>query len=103
MRIVAQELEKLSVDELLSLRDQVTVAIGERAARVRKQLRHLANGRIAQAERRGLTKKSRGRRGRRPGYKLEPKYRDPVSGKTWAGRGMRPAWVKRTHLIKRSG
>lgn len=25
--------------------------------------------------------------------KLEPKYRDPVSGKTWTGRGMPPRWL----------
>jgi DNA-binding protein H-NS len=24
---------------------------------------------------------------------VAPKYRDPVSGKTWTGRGRRPSWV----------
>ena len=28
------------------------------------------------------------------GRKLEPKYKDPVSGKTWAGRGRLPSFVK---------
>lgn len=27
------------------------------------------------------------------GRKLEPKYKDPVSGKTWAGRGRLPRWL----------
>lgn len=27
------------------------------------------------------------------GAALAAKYRDPVSGKTWSGRGRRPAWV----------
>jgi len=27
------------------------------------------------------------------GRKLEPKYKDPVSGKTWAGRGRLPNWI----------
>ena len=27
------------------------------------------------------------------GRKLEPKYRDPETGKTWAGRGRIPSWV----------
>lgn len=27
------------------------------------------------------------------GRKLEPKYRDPETGKTWAGRGRKPAFV----------
>lgn len=28
------------------------------------------------------------------GRKLEPKYKDPVSGKTWAGRGRLPAFLQ---------
>lgn len=27
------------------------------------------------------------------GASVAAKYRDPVSGKTWSGRGRRPAWV----------
>jgi DNA-binding protein H-NS len=27
------------------------------------------------------------------GAKLPPKFRDPDSGKTWTGRGMRPNWM----------
>lgn len=27
------------------------------------------------------------------GRKLEPKYRDPETGKTWAGRGRKPSWM----------
>ncbi len=27
------------------------------------------------------------------GISVAAKYRDPVSGKTWSGRGRRPAWV----------
>ena len=27
------------------------------------------------------------------GTKVPPKYRDPVSGKTWTGRGVTPKWV----------
>ncbi|WP_230943187.1 H-NS family nucleoid-associated regulatory protein [Burkholderia vietnamiensis] len=36
------------------------------------------------------------RRYRRGTYKTKPvvpKYRDPVSGKTWSGRGRIPAWI----------
>lgn len=36
--------------------------------------------------------------------KVEPKYRDPVSGATWTGRGMTPKWAqgvdKATLLIR---
>lgn len=27
------------------------------------------------------------------GRKLEPKYRDPETGKTWCGRGKTPLWL----------
>jgi len=32
-------------------------------------------------------------RGKGKGSAAAAKYRDPVSGKTWSGRGRRPAWV----------
>ena len=42
-----------------------------------------------------------GERRRRPasgngtsGPKVAPKYRDPVSGKEWTGRGIAPDWIK---------
>jgi DNA-binding protein H-NS len=28
------------------------------------------------------------------GQKIDPKYSDPVTGKTWTGRGMKPKWMK---------
>ncbi len=28
------------------------------------------------------------------GKKVAPKYRDPVSGATWTGRGLRPKWLQ---------
>jgi DNA-binding protein H-NS len=31
---------------------------------------------------------------RRKGTKAKAKYRDPVSGATWSGRGKEPAWIK---------
>ena len=27
------------------------------------------------------------------GRKVAPKYRDPATGETWAGRGARPRWL----------
>jgi DNA-binding protein H-NS len=29
----------------------------------------------------------------RPSKPVEPKYRHPVTGETWAGRGLAPAWI----------
>lgn len=31
--------------------------------------------------------------GPRPGKKVAPKYRDPESGATWTGRGLKPRWL----------
>ena len=28
------------------------------------------------------------------GKKVQPKYRDPVSGATWTGRGLKPKWLQ---------
>lgn len=31
--------------------------------------------------------------GRKSGGKVAAKYRDPISGKTWTGRGLAPKWL----------
>ena len=41
------------------------------------------------------------RRGRKPGYKVPAKYRDPVTGATWGGAGRQPNWV--TWYLARDG
>lgn len=33
-------------------------------------------------------------RGAVAGKKVEPKYRDPASGATWTGRGLKPKWLQ---------
>ena len=33
-------------------------------------------------------------KGKGTGTKAAPKYRDPISGSTWTGRGVAPAWIK---------
>lgn len=42
--------------------------------------------------------------GRKSGGKVAAKYRDPISGKTWTGRGLAPKWLagknKEDFLIK---
>ena len=30
--------------------------------------------------------------------KVQPKYRDPVTGNTWTGRGLRPQWLQGKNL-----
>ncbi len=33
------------------------------------------------------------KQGAKRGTKVQPKYRDPISGLTWSGRGLRPKWL----------
>lgn len=44
--------------------------------------------------------RSANRRGAMKGTKVEPKYRHPETGETWAGRGVQPTWM-RAYLKKR--
>ncbi len=36
---------------------------------------------------------ARGTRGPNGGGKVEPKYKNPVTGETWTGRGKAPKWI----------
>jgi DNA-binding protein H-NS len=79
-------LAKLDVAALLKLRDDVSTALGRRAHELEGQLAKL-----------GADVGGGGRRGGRvsslKGLKVAPKYRDPKTGDTWAGRGARPRWL----------
>ena len=44
----------------------------------------------------GLDKSVKAKTGPRPGQKVVPKYRDPLSGATWSGRGKTPRWINGT-------
>jgi len=41
----------------------------------------------------GLDKAPKGKAGPKPGNKIAAKYRDPLSGATWSGRGKTPKWI----------
>lgn len=79
-------LAKLDVAALLKLRENVSTALSRRAHELEGQLARLGGG-----------VGGRGRRGGRvsslKGQKVAPKYRDPATGDTWAGRGARPRWL----------
>jgi DNA-binding protein H-NS len=72
-------LSSMTVDALISLRNQVDKRLLECRAGLEKQLAALAGQ--ASSKRKSLK-----------GAKVPPKYRSP-SGETWAGRGMRPKWM----------
>ena len=78
-------LAAMSVDALLKLRDDIGDILSRRADDLQHQLSRLTGG----ARRRGRPAGS-GRKGR----KVPPKYRDPRSGDTWAGRGAQPVWLR---------
>jgi len=78
-------LARLDVSALLKLRDDVGAALKQRAHELESQLARL-----------GEDVGGRGRRGgvsSLKGVKVAPKYRDPATGNTWAGRGARPRWL----------
>ena len=41
----------------------------------------------------GLDKSPKAKSGPKPGNKIAPKYREPLTGATWSGRGKTPKWI----------
>jgi DNA-binding protein H-NS len=78
-------LASMSVDALLTLRDDIGRMLSGKAKELKRQLSRLASD----ATSRGSTP---GRRGPKKGRKVPPKYRGP-KGETWSGRGLRPRWL----------
>jgi DNA-binding protein H-NS len=79
----ARNLASMSVEALLQLRDDIGRVLSERADELRSQLSRLGLGGD------GRTRRVSAMRGQ----KVAPKYRDPETGETWAGRGARPRWL----------
>src|SRR5512133_3859481 len=89
-------LQKLTTTELLDIREYIDAVLKSRVAQERRDIERLI-ARIDQAE-------SGRERGGRPPSKLKgkavaPKYRNPETGETWAGRGATPVWLR--DLLKR--
>ena len=79
-------LAKLSVDELLKLRDEIGSALSKKADALKSQLALMGNG--SNGAGKGRRKSVRGR-------KVAPKYRSKKDPKlTWAGRGGTPVWMR---------
>jgi DNA-binding protein H-NS len=72
-------LSAMSVEALLTLRDDVNKILDRKANELRSQLSMLGG---AAQQRKGSLK----------GRKVPPKYRSPL-GETWAGRGAKPRWL----------
>lgn len=91
------ELERLSVDELSDLYDQVRHALTERIQvekqKLEQKLMTLNAGPVS--HRPGAKPAIIPLKGRRRGYPaVRPKYKNPEnSAETWAGRGKQPRWL----------
>ncbi len=90
--MIASRIKNLNVDALLSLRQQVEGQLNEIRAKLREELARIERLEQSEAQRAGI---GRGRVSPIKGTKLAPKYRDPETGQTWAGRGLRPIWLSR--------
>src|SRR5262245_22465974 len=82
--MVRTNLASMSIDELLTLRDDIGKALNRKAAQLRDQLSRLGEDADYKKGSRGSSLKGR---------KVAIKYRDK-SGNTWAGRGAQPVWLR---------
>ena len=80
-----QNLASMSVEDLISLRENLGRVLREKSEELRKQIQRLEIG--------GLSS-SRGKTRSASGQKIPPKYRDPENpSNVWAGRGAIPRWM----------
>ncbi len=84
-----------SLSELLAQQSALDRAIREartadKAAAVERVRRLMSEHGLTAAD---LVSKSPAKTGS-TGKKVAPKYRDPVSGATWTGRGLKPKWLQ---------
>ena len=97
-----KNLENMSLDELLGMRDEIAHALEEKIAEERAELQTRLDALAGyKAEGGTVVVKGRGRVGRPPngrrahplaGRKVAVKYRGP-QGETWTGRGLAPRWL----------
>jgi DNA-binding protein H-NS len=85
MEMAKPNLTSMSIDALLKLRGDLEKTLSRKAAQLKDQLSRLGD------EAGGYRQRGRGSSLR--GRKVAVKYRDR-SGKTWAGRGAQPVWLR---------
>jgi DNA-binding protein H-NS len=83
------DLESMSIDELWSLHDRVTLELSQKIQLEKTKLEQ----RLRQLQR--ADTESNLSRTRRPYPPVLPKYRNPKNpAETWSGRGMQPRWLR---------
>lgn len=87
-----------NIEDLIHQQEQIAARIKkakeDQKAGVIEQIRNLVSVHDVTAEEiygRGGRVKGEGKA--KSGGKVPPKYRDPVSGATWTGRGRSPVWI----------
>ena len=86
------QFEQLGLDELIQIRDRAERLIGEKLVSEKKALQEKLRA-IERYEARTVELTPTERRQKPKSKQVAPKYRDPESGLTWAGRGQMPRWM----------
>jgi DNA-binding protein H-NS len=85
--MINRDLKSMSLDELWSLHKELDSILTHKMlaekARLEQRMRELAAG---------VTETKKAHAGR-PYPPVFPKYRNPATGETWAGRGKMPRWL----------
>jgi len=87
------QLEQMSAEELIQLRERADRLIGEKLVSEKKALQDKLSA-IERYER-GTSARTSASEHRALFRRVPPKYRDPDTGATWAGRGQMPRWMTR--------
>jgi DNA-binding protein H-NS len=98
-------IKKLSVDDLLILRDRINAMLESRVVRERQELearlerlqrfKTISSGLSKNKTSSATAKKSAKRKNVKLAKKVPPKYRNPENhDETWTGRGLQPRWMR---------
>jgi len=107
-RKVAEWFSELSFEVQQSVLDDFGKAMEAKAGRIAALEQELASlrgqggaSKVALSSRPDVQGRAARKVSPKKGVKLEPKYRHPKSGDTWAGRGVYPRWI--TEYLKKRG
>jgi DNA-binding protein H-NS len=81
----ATALKSMSIEKLVKLKSDVEAALAQKVS----DQRHSLQQELSKLG--GYTGGKKARGG--PRGAVAPKYRDPETGETWAGRGLKPRWL----------
>jgi DNA-binding protein H-NS len=88
----AMNLDSMTMDDLLTLRDRVAKLLSNRVMSERRELENRL-ARLANVVSLETPHSGRGGPGKKRG-KVAPKYRNPKNtSETWTGRGLKPRWL----------